>query len=86
VYEAHGLVALPPPPPLLVDESMFVGASVMSPELHAPSAAVSPTMVKFLKLFIASSYGRLMSGAPEALFVLGAAIDAEPDVLDGAPQ
>jgi hypothetical protein len=43
-------------------------------------------MVKFLKLFIASSYGRLMSGAPEALFVLGAAIDAEPDVLDGAPQ
>jgi hypothetical protein len=39
VYEAQGFV-VPPLPPVLVDASILVGASVMSPELQAASAAV----------------------------------------------
>ena len=35
---------------------MLVGARVMSPELHAASAAVSPIAPKSLMLVIASSY------------------------------
>ncbi|NJO39035.1 MAG: helix-turn-helix transcriptional regulator, partial [Rhizobiales bacterium] len=34
---------------------MLVGANVMSPELHAASAAVSPSAVKTFMLFIGSS-------------------------------
>ena len=38
-----------PPPPPPVELSMFVGASVMSPELHAASAAASEREVKARK-------------------------------------
>jgi hypothetical protein len=51
VYVAHGFVPPPPPPPPPVET--LVGAKVMSPELHAASAAVSPNPVKTLMLVIA---------------------------------